>query len=143
MANLSVEIVTGEQVVYERDDVTMVVAPGAEGSLGILPQHAPLVSLLKEGELRIKHGGEEDALVVHGGFIEVLNNRVVVLSDTAERAVDIDLGRAEEARQRAEEALRNAKDRTDIVAAEAALRRAAIRLRVARNRRPRGQERPV
>jgi F-type H+-transporting ATPase subunit epsilon len=143
MANLSVEIVTGEQVVYERDDVTMVVAPGAEGSLGILPRHAPLVSLLKEGELRIKHGGEEDALAVHGGFIEVLNNRVVVLADTAERALDIDLDRAEEARRRAEEALRNAKDRTDIAAAEAALRRAAIRLRVARNRRPRGQERPV
>jgi F-type H+-transporting ATPase subunit epsilon len=143
MANLSVEVVTGERVVYERDDATMVVAPGAEGSLGILPRHAPLVSLLKEGELRIKHGGEEDSLAVHGGFLEVLNNKVVVLADTAERALEIDLERAEQARQRAEEALRNVKDKTDLVAAEAALRRAAVRLRIARNRRHRGQERPV
>jgi F-type H+-transporting ATPase subunit epsilon len=143
MANLSVEVVTGERVVYERDDATMVVAPGAEGSLGILPRHAPLVSLLKEGELRIKHGGEEDSLAVHGGFLEVLNNKVVVLADTAERALEIDLERAEQARQRAEEALRNVKDRTDLVAAEAALRRAAVRWRIARIRRHRGQERPV
>lgn len=142
MANLSVEVVTGEQVVYERDDATMVVAPGAEGSLGILPRHAALVSLLKEGELRIKHGGEEDAIAVHGGFIEVLNNKVVILADTAERTSEIDVERAEAARQRAEAALHNAKDRQDIAEAEAALRRAAIRLRLARNRRSRGQERP-
>ncbi len=142
MANLSVEVVTGESVVYERDDATMVVAPGAEGSLGILPKHAALVSLLKEGELRVKHGGEEDSIVVHGGFIEVLNDKVVILADTAERAGDIDVERAEAARRRAEDALRNAKDRQDIAEAEAALRRAAIRLRLSRNRRPRGHERP-
>ena len=143
MANLSVEIVTGEQVVYENDDVSMVVAPGAEGSLGILPSHAPLVSLLKEGELRVKSGGSEESLAVHGGFLEVVNNKVVILADTAERLSDIDVERAEAARARAEETLRNTTDRADMAEAEAALRRAAIRLRVARNRRQRGQERPA
>lgn len=143
MANLSVEIVTGESVVYGKEDVSMVVAPGAEGSLGILPSHAPLVTLLKEGELRVKSGSGEEALVVHGGFMEVLNNKVVVLADTAERASDIDVERAEAARASAEEALRNRSDSVDIAEAEAALRRAAVRLRIARNRRQRGQERPA
>jgi len=143
MASLSVEIVTGERVVYERDDVSMVVAPGAEGSLGILPSHAPLVSLLKEGELRVVSGGDEESIAVHGGFIEVVNNKVVVLADTAERASEIDLERAEAARVAAEEALRNVRERQDIARAEAALRRAAVRLRVGRARRMRGQERPA
>lgn len=143
MASLSVEIVTGERVVYERDNVSMVVAPGAEGSLGILPSHAPLVSLLKEGELRVNTGGEEESIAVHGGFLEVVNNKVVILADTAERATEIDVERAEAARVAAEEALRNVRDRQDIAQAEAALRRATVRLRIARNRRMRGQERPA
>jgi F-type H+-transporting ATPase subunit epsilon len=142
MATLSVEVVTGERVVYQRDDASMVVAPGAEGSLGILPRHAALVSLLKEGELRVKHGNEEDSLAVFGGFIEVLNNRVVVLADTAERTSDIDVERAEAARLRAEEALRNAKDKQDLAEAEAALRRAIVRLRLARGPRNYGMNRP-
>ena len=142
MANLSVEIVTGERVVYENDSATMVVAPGAEGSLGILPSHAPLVSLLKEGELRVKSGGGEESIAVHGGFLEVVNNRVVVLADTAERTSDIDVERAEAARARAEEALRTAKDQVDIAEAEAALRRAIVRLRLARHQRNYGMNRP-
>ena len=143
MANLSVEIITGERVVYEHDDVSMVVAPGAEGTLGILPSHAPLVSLLREGELRVKSGAGEESLAIYGGFLEVVNDKVQILSDTAERAGEIDLERAEAARARAEEALRNVRDKQDMVEAEAALRRASIRLRVARNRRERGQERPA
>lgn len=142
MANLSVEIVTGENVVYENDNVSMVVAPGVEGSLGILPSHAPLVTLLKEGELRIKSGGGEESLAVHGGFLEVIDNKVVVLADTAERTSEIDIERAEAARTRAEETLRNAKDRQDIAEAEAALRRAIVRLRLARNQRNYGMNRP-
>jgi F-type H+-transporting ATPase subunit epsilon len=121
----------------------MVVAPGAEGSLGILPSHAPLVTLLKEGELRVKSNGSEESLAIHGGFMEVVNNKVVVLADTAERLSDIDVERAEAARARAEETLRNATDRADMAEAEAALSRAVVRLRVARNRRQRGQERPA
>ena len=133
MANLSVEIVTGERIVFEQDDVNMVVAPGAEGSLGILPSHAPLVSLLKEGPLRIQSGGSEETLAVHGGFLEVVDNKVIILADTAEAVSDIDVERAEAARARAEETLANAKDRQSIAEAEAALQRAMLRLRLGRN----------
>jgi F-type H+-transporting ATPase subunit epsilon len=143
MANLTVEIVTGEEVVYHRDDVQMVVAPGADGTLGILPNHAPLVSLLQGGELRVESGSGEESIVMHGGFLEVINNRVLILSDTAERAGEIDIERAEAARARAEEALRNKTDIEDIAAAEDALRRASVRLRIARNRRSRGDQRPA
>ena len=139
MASLEVEIVTGEQVVYQQDDVSMVIAPGAEGSLGILPNHAPLVTLLKGGELRVSAGAEDEALAVNGGFLEVVNNKVVVLADTAERAEEIDIEQAEAARQRAEEALRNRTETQDIAEAEAALQQAVVRLRVGRNRRNRGQ----
>lgn len=143
MANLAVEIVTGERVVYQREDVSMVVAPGVEGSLGILPSHAPLVTLLQEGELRVKSGADEESLAIYGGFLEVVNDKVLILSDTAERAGEIDLERAEAARASAEEALRNVTGQQDIEEAAAALRRASVRLRVARNRRQRGQERPA
>ncbi len=135
MAKLSIELVTGERVVYQEDDVDMVVAPGAEGTLGILPNHAALISLLDSGELRVKKGGQEESLIVFGGFIEVVNNKVIVLADTAERVSEIDLERAEQARQNAEEAIRTRQDRVDIEAADAALRRAAVRLRVGQRRR--------
>ena len=135
MAKLSIELVTGERVVYRQDDVDMVVAPGAEGTLGILPNHAALISLLDSGELRVKKGAQEESLVVFGGFIEVVENRVIVLADTAERASEIDLERAEVARQRAEEAIRRQQDQIDIADADAALRRAALRLRVGQRRR--------
>lgn len=143
MAGLSVEIVTGESVVYQQDNVSMVVAPGSEGTLGILPSHAPLVTLLKEGELRVKSGAGEESLAIYGGFLEVVNDKVLILSDTAERVGEIDLQRAEEARARAEETLRNVRDKQDMAEAEAALRRAALRLRLARNRADRGQSRPA
>ena len=68
MAKLSVEIVTGERIVYQQDDVDMVVAPGADGTLGILPQHAKLVTLLAQGELKIRHQGTEEYFAVFGGF---------------------------------------------------------------------------
>src|SRR5512146_1438850 len=106
MAKLRVEVVTGDRLVYENDDVDMVVAPGADGSLGILPRHAPLISLLALGEMRVKKGGREDSLVVFGGFLEVAHNQVRVLADSAERAEDIDVARAQAATDRAETRLR-------------------------------------
>lgn len=130
MATLTMELVTGERVVYQEDGVDEIIAPGAEGTLGILPNHAALISLLDAGELRVKKGGTEDSLVVFGGFIEVLDNRVTVLADTAERADEIDLERAASARERAEESLHERGERQNIAEAEAALRRAAVRLKV-------------
>jgi F-type H+-transporting ATPase subunit epsilon len=141
MAKLTVEIVTGERSVYKEDDVDMVVAPGADGTLGILPNHAPLISLLATGELRIKKGGQEESLVSFGGFIEVVANKVLILADSAERVEEIDLARAEQSRAQAEEAIRNRQSTQDIAEAEAALRRAAVRLRIGQRRRSSG--RPV
>jgi F-type H+-transporting ATPase subunit epsilon len=130
---LTVEIVTGERVVFSASDVDMVVAPGAEGQLGILPRHAPLFSLLSAGELRIRHGRGEEILTVFGGFLEVANNRVLILSDTAERIEDIDIERAEAARQRAEAAIREARSGggLNLAQAEAELMRARVRISVA------------
>lgn len=135
MAKLSVEIITGERVVYQQTDVDMVVAPGSEGTLGILPSHAPLVSLLSQGELRVKKGGGEESLVVFGGFIEIVDDKVIILADSAERVDEIDLARASEARQSAETALQNREDVVDLEEAEASLRRAAIRERIGQRRR--------
>jgi F-type H+-transporting ATPase subunit epsilon len=136
MAKLRLEIITGERVVLEDSDVDMVVAPGTDGALGILPHHAALVSTLQPGELRVKKGGAEVAMAIGGGFLEVAGDRVLVLADSAERADEIDTARAEEARRRAQEQLttRRGQDELDLVRAEAALRRSMVRLRVARRR---------
>ncbi len=139
MAKLSVEIVTGERVVYTEDDVDMVVAPGIDGTLGILPRHAPLITVLSSGELRVTKGGREEALVVFGGFMEVTPDRVIVLADTAENVEEIDLARAEEARRRAETAIANRGETADLEAAQAAMRRATLRLMIGQRRR--GQRR--
>ena len=135
MAKLQVEIVTGERVVFTESDVDMVIAPGSDGTLGILPHHAPLISTLAVGELRVKKGSVEESIVVFGGFIEVTPEKVVVLADSAERAEEIDVARAEAARRRAEEAVANRAQTIDLVEAELALRRAALRLQIGQRRR--------
>jgi F-type H+-transporting ATPase subunit epsilon len=129
MSPLRLEIVTAERQIFA-DDVDMVVAPGSEGELGILPHHAPLLTTLKPGELRIKKGGEEILIAVTGGFMEVLSDRVTILADAAERAEEIDLARAEAARQRAEERMAGRTVEVDRSRAMAALQRANVRLRV-------------
>ncbi len=142
MAKLRVEVVTVERVVYEEDDVDMVIAPGVDGSLGILPRHAALVSTLALGEMRIRKGGNEESLVVFGGFIEVAHNQVRVLADTAERAEDIDVARAQAARDRAEARLAERTATIDFTRAEIALRRSMIRLRVGQRSRGRQPSSP-
>ena len=96
MATLHLEIVTQERRLFS-GDVDMVVAPGGEGELGILPHHAPLLTTLKEGVLRVKQGGGEEYFSIGGGFMEVQPDHVIVLADVAEKADDIDIARAEEA----------------------------------------------
>jgi F-type H+-transporting ATPase subunit epsilon len=139
---IRLDIVTIERQVFS-DDVDMVVAPGTEGVLGILPHHAPLMTGLKPGELRIKKRGLPDQLVaIGGGFMEVRPDKVTILADTAEHAGEIDVARAEEARRRAEQVLREtpASDAAQLAALEAALRRAEVRVRVARRHRTHTQE---
>jgi F-type H+-transporting ATPase subunit epsilon len=134
MAKLQVEIVTGERVVFTENDVDMVVAPGSDGVLGILPRHAPLITTLAAGELRVKKGGREQSLVVFGGFMEVTPEKVIVLADTAERAEEIDVGRAEAARGRAQTEIARRASTIELAQAEAALRRATLRLQIGQRR---------
>ena len=135
---LRIEIVTGERVILQEDDVDMVLVPGAAGMLGILPQHAPLVTTLSLGELRIKKGGTEQSILVFGGFMEVADNKVLVLADTAERVEELDLARAEEARKRAEASIAGRTGTMELAEAQATLRRANLRLRVGQRRGGRG-----
>ena len=136
MATIRLDIVTAERVVYS-EDVDVVVAPGVEGQLGILPHHAPLMTVLQPGELRARKGGEELILAITGGFLEVRPDRIIVLADAAERAEEIDIARAEEAKRRAQEQLRERTPGVDLFRAEASLRRALTRLEVVQRRRKR------
>ena len=135
MAPMLLEIVTAERLVYS-DEVDIVVAPGMEGELGILPHHAPLLTILQPGELRIHKTGQEDVyMAVTGGFLEVTGNRVIVLADAAERSEEIDEARAQEALRRAEERLERSEEGADLQRALASIRRSRLRLDVRRRRR--------
>ena len=138
MAKLTVEIVTAERQVYNETDVDMVVAPGSEGVLGILPRHASLLTMLRPGSLRVKKGGAEQEMAVAGGFLQVNADRVLILADQAVRADEIDAAAAEEARHRAEQALTEANrsgDPIQVQAARLALQTSLVQLRVVRRRR--------
>ncbi len=131
MSGIRLDVVTAERMVYS-EDVETVIAPGIQGQLGILPGHTPLMTTLQAGELRIKRSGEETSLAISGGFLEVRPDKVVVLADSAERADEIDVTRAEEAKRRAQERLHEKRDTTtDAARAEAALHRSLARLKVA------------
>lgn len=132
---IQLEIVTPERLAYS-DTVDAVVVPGSEGELGILPHHAPLVSMLGVGELRIRKGGQEESFAIVGGFLQVRPDRVVVMAETADLASEIDIAKVEEARREAEHALQ-AGEGADLGAARAALQTALLRLRVAEHRRRR------
>ena len=134
---LHLEIITPERKVYE-DDVDMVVAPASEGYVGILPHHAPLFTTLGPGEFKVKRGGVEEVLAVFGGFMDVRGDRVVVLTDAAEHADEIDASQALRARERAQQVLAaGPASAADEQRARAELQRALVRLRVSENRRRR------
>ncbi len=136
MSTVRLDVVTAERLVFS-DDVDAVVAPGVEGQLGILPHHAPLMTILQPGELLVRKGGEEFCMAVTGGFLEVRPDRVIILADAAERVEEIDVCRAEEAIRRAQESLHQPTPGLDSTRAEAALRRAMARLQVVERRRKR------
>lgn len=124
------EIVTPEKLVV-KDAVEELQMPGANGYLGILPGHAPLITELAIGELTYKIGGTTHRLAVAWGFAEVLPDRVTILAETAERPEDIDVARAQESKSRAEERLKSGSTDVDYDRAEKALQRAETRLAVA------------
>ena len=134
---LTVEIVTAERKLLEESGIDEVIAPGIEGQLAVLPKHAAFMTMLAPGELILKKGADEIPFAVTGGFFEVLNDKVIVLADAAERADEIDLERATKARERAEHALENKESLESQAEMQAALSRSLVRLRVAENRRRR------
>lgn len=128
---IHLRIVTAEREVFA-DDVDMVSAPTRDGRVGILPRHAPLLSILTSGELGIVKSGERTPFAVSGGFMQVLPTNIIILADTVERADEIDEVRAEAAVRLAEEQRATAKSDQDMALAEAKLRKEMVRLQVAR-----------
>ena len=131
---LHLEIVTAERLVLS-DDVDQVNAPTKDGRVGMLPRHMPLITVLTEGELSIIKNGVRTEFAVFGGFMIVLPDRVTILADSCDRSDEIDLDRAEEARQRAEERIAQRKSDQDMIQAEAELRRAMMQIRIAQTKR--------
>jgi F-type H+-transporting ATPase subunit epsilon len=131
MANtIQVDIVSAEGEIFS-GPAKMVFLPASEGEIGVSARHAPLLSLLKPGEVRVQtEEGEEQHFYVGGGALEVQPNRVTVLADTAARARDLDESKALEARARAEEALAGSHDRITQAEALAELARAAAQLKL-------------
>src|SRR5512139_2057129 len=127
------EIVSQDRTVFQ-GDVDIVILPGAAGEMGILPHHAPVLTILKYGVIKIRRAGKEELFTVAGGMAEVQPDTVTILADAAENVKDIDITRAQAAKKRAEDALAQLKpeDHDTYLRMEAALRRSSLRLDVAR-----------
>ncbi len=134
---IDVRVVSAEGSIFE-GTAEMVVAPGQMGELGILPRHAPLLTGLRPGELRIKHGTETEYLFVNGGILEIQPDVVTVLADSAERAADIDEAKAKAAKEAAEARLANQADELDYAAAQAELLEQVARLKTLQRLREQG-----
>ncbi len=129
------EIVTPERVAYQ-DKIDSLTVDTVDGEITVLPNHMPLVSVLRPGEMIIRKGKEETVLAVAGGFVEVQpESKVIIMADSADRAQDIDIVSAEEARKRAEEILAGTAETENIADVKAALAHALAQLKVARKRR--------
>lgn len=139
------EFIAQERIILQ-DDVSMVVAPGASGVLGVLPRHAPLMTLIVPGELVVKKEGQPDRyFAVGGGFMEVRPDKIILLARSGEEAEEIDIARAQQARREAEELLAQSEMDTEErrQLADLALRRSKIRLKVAERRRKQPVRGPV
>jgi len=137
------EIISQDRIVYQ-DEVDIVVLPGADGEMGVLPNHSPLLSVLKYGIITVRKKNEEEHFTVAGGFAEVQPNQVTILADAAENVEEIDLKRAEEARARAEATLKAGltEDPDKYLSIQAALRRSNLRLDAAKRYRNNKSNRP-
>ncbi len=133
MASLEVLVATAEREVF-RGEATMVIVPGSNGDLGILPGHNALLASLKAGELLVKNNDETEEVFVSGGYVEVQPDKVLVLADTAERAADMDEAELVAAQRRAEELVASNKGDVDLAKAEAELAMLAARLRMLRKK---------
>lgn len=136
MAKLHLEIITPERVVLA-EDVDAIVIPAVEGEVTILPEHIPLFTRIKPGEIKLVDGKNETFMAVQEGFLEVFNDSVNILTNYAVRSEEIEIAKVEAAKKRAEEALKEKKTEQGIVIAEAELRKAILELKVARRSRSR------
>lgn len=136
MAKLHLEIITPERVVLS-DEVDSVTIPAAQGEITVLPSHIALFTRVKPGEMHYLKGKEARFMAVNEGFLEVLNDNVNIITDYAVRSEEVEMARAEAAKKRAEEALREKKSSQDLVVAEAELRKAILDLKVAKRGRSR------
>jgi F-type H+-transporting ATPase subunit epsilon len=135
---ISVEIVTQEKIVFSEPQADMVVVPGAEGEMGILPHHAPVLTTLGFGELVIRKGRAQESFAIYGGVVDIRPDRVIVLADLAESSYDIDIAAVEAARDRAEKLMEQGVPPEQNREAELTLRRAELALRVQRKVQARG-----
>jgi F-type H+-transporting ATPase subunit epsilon len=129
---IAVEIVTQEKAVFREDEADMVIVPAAEGDMGVLPRHAPVLTTLRFGELIVRKGRAEERFIVYGGVVDVRPDKVVVLADLAESSFAIDEAEAEAARERARRLLESGIPENQNEQTAMALRRAELSLRVAR-----------
>lgn len=129
MKTITVNIVTPDGPVYD-SEVSMVIAVTASGEMGVLPGHIPTVAPLGIGAVRLKKDNSTELVAVSGGFLEIRPEKVTILAQSAERATDIDLARAQESAKRAEALLQAKKDEVDFTRAELALKRAMNRINV-------------
>lgn len=134
MATLKLEIVTPEAKIYS-EDVDMVTLPGVEGEMGIYPMHVPLMTQVVAGEVAVRKGGHDSLLAVGDGFVQITGDRVAILTDMAVKADDIDEGKAEEARKRAEARLQEKLSDEEAASVQAALAHSLAQLHVKRRTR--------
>lgn len=135
---ISVEIVTQEKVIFSEPEADMVVVPGSEGEMGVLPRHAPVLTTLAFGELIVRKGRAQESFAVYGGVVDIRPDRVVVLADLAESSYDIDAAAVEAARERAAQMMEQGVAPEQNREAALALRRAELALRVQRKVQARG-----
>lgn len=136
MAKLHLEIITPQRVVLS-EDVDAVVIPAIEGEVTILPEHIPLFTRVKPGEIKYIKGQDEHFMAIQEGFLEVLNDTINILTNYAVRSEEVEIAKVEAAKKRAEEKLKEKRSEEDLVIAEAELRRAILELKVARRTRHR------
>lgn len=137
MSSIQVDIVSAEGEIFS-GQAEMAICPAIEGDVGVAPNHTPLLTQMRAGEIRVQNGGKDEVTIfVSGGILEIQPNQVTVLADTALRAGDIDEAAAKEAKQRAEEAIANQQSDTEVGMAQAELAVAMARLQVLENYRKR------
>ncbi len=142
MANLKIKVITPEKITFEDQDITSVTLPTAEGEITVLPNHIPLVTQLAPGEIRIKKAGKETSLVATQGFIKITaEGEITVLADYAIRSEEIEVAKVQEAKKKAEEAMKEKSSEKDFAIAEAELRRTLLELRVSQKRKSPNQPR--